>query len=126
MFALCSLNVKLLVFVFIGVGSETGPARFHYVMPERRYAPPCGTCSKNWNAANWLGGKGSTGGYLGSIYVFDIIWTIYHITRVSWVVEISDEFEPEFDGLHKGRADGDPGVDPPAAAIWAAIGPAPR
>jgi hypothetical protein len=32
MFALCSLNVKLLVFVFIVVGSETGPARFHYVM----------------------------------------------------------------------------------------------
>ena len=34
-------------------------------------------------------------------YVFDIIWTVCHFLRVSWVVEIGDEFEPEFDDLHE-------------------------
>lgn len=38
---------------------------------------------------------------LSGIYVFDIIWSICHITRVSWVVEIGDEFEPEFGELPK-------------------------
>jgi hypothetical protein len=46
-------------------------------------------------------GKGSTGIPPHSIYVFDIIWTICHIAKVSWVVEIGDEFEPEFDELHR-------------------------
>lgn len=34
-----------------------------------------------------------------SSYVFDIIWFPHHTVRVRWVVEIGDEFEPEFDGL---------------------------
>ena len=34
-------------------------------------------------------------------YVFDRIWIKYHIMRVSWVVEIGDEFAPEFDALHE-------------------------
>jgi hypothetical protein len=32
-------------------------------------------------------------------YVFDIICAEYHNIRVSWVVEIGDEFEPEFFAL---------------------------
>ena len=35
------------------------------------------------------------------IYVFYIIWSIYHIIDLSWVVEISDELEPEFDELRE-------------------------
>jgi len=38
---------------------------------------------------------------LGSFYVFDIIWSICHISKVRWVVEIGDEFEPEFYELPK-------------------------
>ena len=35
-------------------------------------------------------------------YGFDIICTMCHIrTWMVWVVEIGDEFEPEFDGLHE-------------------------
>ena len=33
--------------------------------------------------------------------MFDIIWICIHTIRVSWIVEIGDEFEPEFDGLHE-------------------------
>ncbi len=32
-------------------------------------------------------------------YGFDIIWILDHTVGVGWVVEIGDEFEPEFDGL---------------------------
>lgn len=35
------------------------------------------------------------------MYGFDIIWIACHIRKVSWVVEIGDEFEPEFDALHE-------------------------
>jgi hypothetical protein len=34
-------------------------------------------------------------------YASGFIWSTYHIIRLSWVVEIADEFEPEFDGLHE-------------------------
>jgi hypothetical protein len=34
-------------------------------------------------------------------YGVGIIWIVCHIMRVSWVVEIGDEFEPEFDALHE-------------------------
>jgi len=33
------------------------------------------------------------------LYGFDIIWILCHIGRGGWVVEIGDEFEPEFDAL---------------------------
>ena len=36
-----------------------------------------------------------------SIYVFDTIWSACHIISLSWVVEIGDELEPEFDELHE-------------------------
>ena len=36
-----------------------------------------------------------------SIYVFDIIWLTCHIINLSWVIEIGDEFEPEFDDLRE-------------------------
>ncbi len=29
------------------------------------------------------------------------IWTVCHNVGVSWIVEIGDEFEPEFDDLHE-------------------------
>ena len=32
-------------------------------------------------------------------YGFETIWITCHIRRVSWAVEIGDEFEPEFDAL---------------------------
>jgi hypothetical protein len=35
------------------------------------------------------------------VYGFDIIWIAYQIRKVSWVVEIGDEFELEFDALHE-------------------------
>ena len=35
------------------------------------------------------------------LYVVDIIWNIDHIAKVIWVVEIGEEFEPEFDELHE-------------------------
>jgi len=34
-------------------------------------------------------------------YVVDIIWSTCHIIRVSWVVEIGDEFRPEFFALQE-------------------------
>ena len=34
-------------------------------------------------------------------YVFENIWSACHTIAVSWVVEIGDEFEPEFDALHE-------------------------
>lgn len=34
------------------------------------------------------------------LYGLRIICIIQHILRVNWVVEIADEFEPEFDALH--------------------------
>ena len=34
-------------------------------------------------------------------YGFDVIWIKCHIIRVRWVVEIGDEFAPEFDALHE-------------------------
>jgi hypothetical protein len=45
---------------------------------------------------------------------------------VSWVVEIGDEFKPEFFTLAGRRADGDSGVDSASPAIRAAIGAAPH
>lgn len=35
------------------------------------------------------------------MYGFDFIWVACHIKEVRWVVEIGDEFEPEFDALHE-------------------------
>jgi hypothetical protein len=35
------------------------------------------------------------------LYGVDIIWSARHSIIVSWVVEIGDEFEPEFDALHE-------------------------
>ena len=35
------------------------------------------------------------------VYGFDFIWFACHIREVRWVVEIGDEFEPEFDALHE-------------------------
>ena len=35
------------------------------------------------------------------MYGFYIIWIACHDREVSWVVEIGDEFEPEFDALHE-------------------------
>jgi hypothetical protein len=35
------------------------------------------------------------------VYGFHIIWIACHNRKVSWVVEIGDEFEPEFDALHE-------------------------
>ena len=35
------------------------------------------------------------------LYGVDTIWILCHITDVSWVVEIDDEFEAEFDVLHE-------------------------
>lgn len=35
------------------------------------------------------------------MYGVDIICLRCHIFLVSWVVEIGDEFEPEFDALHE-------------------------
>jgi len=29
------------------------------------------------------------------------LWIAYHSVGVGWIVEIGDEFEPEFDGLHE-------------------------
>jgi|ERR1019366_1425209 hypothetical protein len=71
-----------------------------------RYVPVPRTCSARRRVAaldhgELVRGREARGAYLGSIYVFDIIWTTCHITRGSWVVEIGDEFEPEFDELHK-------------------------
>jgi hypothetical protein len=34
-------------------------------------------------------------------YGVDIIWSICHIIRVRWTVELADEFGPEFDALHE-------------------------
>jgi hypothetical protein len=34
-------------------------------------------------------------------HVFYDIWIECHIIEVNWVVEIGDEFEPEFDPLHE-------------------------
>lgn len=34
-------------------------------------------------------------------YGFDTIWIVCHIRKMSWAVEIGDEFEPEFDALHE-------------------------
>jgi len=34
-------------------------------------------------------------------YGVDIIWSLCHIIKVSWAVEMAEEFEPEFDGLHE-------------------------
>ena len=34
-------------------------------------------------------------------YGVDIICTTCHIMKVDWIVEIGDEFEPEFDALHE-------------------------
>ena len=39
--------------------------------------------------------------FLAGIYGVDIICIVCHILSVSWVVEIGDEFEPEFDALHE-------------------------
>ena len=36
-----------------------------------------------------------------SVYVFDIICPICHIKNLSWIVEIGDEFEPEFLALQE-------------------------
>jgi hypothetical protein len=36
------------------------------------------------------------------VYGADIIWMPCHTLDVSWIVEIGDEFEPEFDALHVG------------------------
>jgi hypothetical protein len=38
---------------------------------------------------------------LSQYYVVDIICCLCHIIRVKWVVEMADEFEPEFDALHE-------------------------
>jgi hypothetical protein len=35
------------------------------------------------------------------MYGFYFIWFPCHIREVRWVVEIGDEFEPEFDALHE-------------------------
>ena len=35
------------------------------------------------------------------LYGFDIICLACHNVQMSWVVEIGDEFEPEFDELHE-------------------------
>ena len=35
------------------------------------------------------------------MYGFYIIWILCHTRKVSWVVEIGDEFEPEFDALQE-------------------------
>jgi hypothetical protein len=45
---------------------------------------------------------------------------------VSWIVEVSDQFKPEFFAFTGRRSDGDSGVDPASPAIRAAIGSAPR
>ena len=34
-------------------------------------------------------------------YGVDIIWCICHIAKVSWAVEMAEEFEPEFGALHE-------------------------
>lgn len=34
-------------------------------------------------------------------YGFDIIWTLCHIIRGTWIGEIGDECAPEFDALHE-------------------------
>jgi hypothetical protein len=36
-----------------------------------------------------------------SVYVFDIICSVCHIKNLSWIVEIGDEFEPEFLALQE-------------------------
>lgn len=32
---------------------------------------------------------------------YDCIWSLCHSVAVSWIIEIGDEFEPEFDELHE-------------------------
>ncbi len=39
--------------------------------------------------------------YRPPAHVVDIIWSTCHIIRVSWVVEIGDEFRPEFSALQE-------------------------
>lgn len=46
--------------------------------------------------------------------------------NVSWVVELGDEFEPEFDDLREDVRTEILAVDPPSAAIRAATGSAAR
>jgi hypothetical protein len=42
-----------------------------------------------------------TGDFSQTAYVVDIIWSTCHIIKVSWVVEISDEFRPELFALQE-------------------------
>ncbi len=60
------------------------------------------------------------------IYELDIIWIVYHIVAVGWVVEIGDEFEPEFDALHQEVQAEILACGPPAPAVRATGGAAPR
>jgi hypothetical protein len=56
------------------------------------------SCHFFWGGQNWGIAAGLSA---ASVYVLYIIWCTCHIKKVSWVVEIGDEFEPEFDELHE-------------------------
>ena len=46
-------------------------------------------------------GIGTGQGSADAGYGFDSIWTRCHSVKVNWIVEIGDEFGPEFDDLHE-------------------------
>ncbi len=46
-------------------------------------------------------GDGQLASFLCLVYVVDNICTVCHNMAVSWVVELGDEFESEFDELHE-------------------------
>ena len=59
-------------------------------------------------------------------YGVNSIWSMCHIIRVSWVVEIGDEFEPEFVALHEDVRTEILALTRAPPAIRTAIGQAPR
>jgi len=65
-----------------------------------QYAPSRARLSRGGPlGGRWIG-INAQGALEASAYVIDIIWSVYHDIGVGWVVEIGDEFEPEFFALH--------------------------